>query len=45
MMARKKRITLIIVIVVLILLIIGGIFLALYLNTDMFKSNQTLFIK
>lgn len=45
MMARKKRITLIIVIVVLILLIIGGIFLVLYLNTDMFKSNQTLFIK
>ena len=45
MMTRKKRITLIIVIVVLILLIIGGIFLALYLNTDMFKSNQTLFIK
>lgn len=45
MMTRKKRITLIIVIVVLVLLIIGGIFAFLYLNTDMFKSNQTLFVK
>ena len=45
MMTRKKRITLIIVIVVLVLLIIGGIFTFLYLNTDMFKSNQTLFLK
>ena len=45
MMTRKKRITLIIVIVVLVLLIIGGIFTFLYLNTDMFKSNQTLFVK
>ena len=45
MMTRKKRITLIIVIVVLVLLIIGGIFIFLYLNTDMFKSNQTLFVK
>jgi len=44
-MTRKKRITLIIVIVVLVLLIIGGIFAFLYLNTDMFKSNQTLFVK
>lgn len=45
MMTRKKRITLIIVIVILVLLIIGGIFTFLYLNTDMFKSNQTLFVK
>ena len=45
MMTRKKRITLIIVIVVLVLLIIGGIFAFLYLNTDVFKSNQTLFVK
>ena len=45
MMTIKKRITLIIVIVVLVLLIIGGIFTFLYLNTDMFKSNQTLFVK
>lgn len=45
MMTRKKRITLIIVIVILVLLIIGGIFAFLYLNTDMFKSNQTLFVK
>ena len=45
MMTRKKRITLIIVIIVLVLLIIGGIFTFLYLNTDMFKSNQTLFVK
>ena len=45
MTTRKKRITLIIVIVVLVLLIIGGIFTFLYLNTDMFKSNQTLFVK
>lgn len=44
-MTRKKRITLIIVIVVLVLLIIGGIFAFLYLNTDVFKSNQTLFVK
>ena len=45
MITRKKRITLIIVIVFFVLLIIGGIFIFLYLNTDMFKSNQTLFVK
>lgn len=41
---RKKGIIIaIIIIVVLLLLAIGGIFL--YLNTDLFKSNETLFLK
>ena len=45
MMTRKKRRTLIISILVVILLIIATSLIILYLNTDMFKSNQTLFLK
>lgn len=45
MMPRKKRITLMIAIVVVILLAIAISIILLYLNTDLFKSNQTLFTK
>lgn len=45
MMPRKKRKALIIVPVVILVLIISILFILLYLNTDVFKSNQTLFIK
>lgn len=45
MMPRKKRITLMIVIAVVILLAISISIILLYLNTDLFKSNQTLFTK
>ena len=45
MMPRKKRIALAIAIpsIIVIIIIITGILL--YLNTDMFKSNKTLFFK
>lgn len=45
MMPRKKRIALVIAIpsIIVIIIIITGILL--YLNTDMFKSNKTLFFK
>ena len=44
MMPRKKRIALAIAIpsIIVIIIIITGILL--YLNTDMFKSNKTLFL-
>lgn len=45
MMTRKKRITLAITISVVIVLTIAITLILLYLNTDMFKSNQTLFLK
>lgn len=45
MMARKKRIAIFIIILVLIFVILGTGFVLLYLNTDMFKSNKTLFVK
>ena len=45
MMTRKKRRAVLIVIIVLILIILTAVFVLLYLNTDMFKSNQTLFAK
>ena len=45
MMTRKKRITILVVIIVLILIILAATFVFLYLNTDMFKSNKTLFAK
>ncbi len=45
MMTRKKRRAVLIVIIVLILIILAAAFVLLYLNTDMFKSNQTLFVK
>lgn len=44
MMPRKKRRTLIIVSIIL-LLIIAVTLILLYINTDMFKSNSTLFAK
>ena len=45
MMTRKKRRTLIVVIIAVILLIIEVACVLLYVNTDMFKSSQTLFLK
>lgn len=45
MIARKKRRMLMIVIPLIVVLIILGIILAIYLNTDMLKSNKTLFLK
>lgn len=45
MMTRKKRRMVLIVIIVVILLILAATFVLLYINTDMFKSNQTLFVK
>lgn len=44
-MPRKKRIAIIVISIIIVLLIVGGAFSYLYLNTDMFKSNQTLFGK
>lgn len=45
MMPRKKRRTIIIVSIVLVIAIIATALALLYLNTDMLKSNQTLFMK
>ncbi len=45
MMPRKKRITVIIIGIVAIILLITTLFILLYNNTDMFRSNQTLFLK
>ena len=45
MMTRKKRRTLVVVIIAVILLIIAVACVLLYVNTDMFKSSQTLFLK
>lgn len=45
MMTKKKRRLVLIIIIVLILVMLAATFLVLYLNTDMFKSNQTLFVK
>lgn len=45
MMPRKKRIALAIAIPVIIVIIIITTGILLYLNTDMFKSNKTLFLK
>lgn len=45
MMPRKKRRTIIIVSIILLLLIIAVTFILLYINTDMFKSDATLFTK
>jgi len=44
-MPRKKRITLIITMLVIVILAITITMILLYLNTDMFKSSQTLFFK
>ncbi len=45
MMPRKKRRTIIIASIVLVIAIIATALVWLYLNTDMLKSNQTLFMK
>lgn len=45
MMTKKKRRLVLIIIIVFILVILATTFLLLYLKTDMFKSNQTLFVK
>lgn len=45
MMPRKKRIVILVLSIVLIVLAIIGILGYLYLETDMFKSNETLFAK
>ena len=45
MIPRKKRRMIIIISVVIILLIFLMAFLLLYINTDLFKSNKTLFMK
>lgn len=45
MMTRKKRRMIFIGIPTIIVLVIIGIIVFLYLNTDLFKSNQTLFFK
>lgn len=45
MMTRKKRRTILVLIILVIVLIIAGIFALLYLKTDLFKSNRTLFVK
>ena len=45
MMTRKKRRMVLLLVILLILVILSAIFVILYLNTDMFKSNEVLFIK
>ena len=45
MMTRKKRRMITIGIPIVCVIILLAIFIVLYLNTDMFKSNQTLFFK
>lgn len=44
-MARKKRITILVISIVLAVLAIVGTITFLYLKTDAFKSNETLFVK
>ncbi len=45
MIPRKKRRLILIVSIVLVILIMLTAFLLVYINTDMFKSNKTLFMK
>lgn len=45
MLARKARITLIAVTIVVAIIVIIGIFMFLYLKTDVFKSNEDMFFK
>ena len=45
MIPRKKRRLILIVSIALVILIILTAFLLVYINTDMFKSNKTLFMK
>ena len=44
-MTKKKKITIVVILVVLILLTIIGTCIALYINTDMFKTSKVLFAK
>lgn len=43
MMPRKKRIAVISIISILVVAVIGIVVAVLYINTDLFKSNETLF--
>lgn len=45
MITRKKRRMIIILICILIIVIMSGTFAFLYINTDLFKSNDKLFVK
>ena len=45
MIARKKKKLIIISSITALVLIIIGILITLYLTTDMFKSNYSLFVK
>ena len=45
MIPRKKRRLILIIAIVLVLLILLTLFALVYINTDMFKSNKTLFMK
>ena len=45
MITRKKRRLIIIVSIIVAVFLIAGIFVFLYLETDMFRSNKTLFVK
>ena len=45
MATKKKKITIAIIIVIFVILVILGVCIALYINTDMFKSNEVLFAK
>lgn len=45
MMPRKKRLAIIISVVTLIIILIGGTLAFLYIKTDAFKTNETLFTK
>lgn len=44
-MTKKKKIIIVVILVVLILLTIIGTCIALYINTDMFKTSKVLFAK
>ncbi len=45
MMTRKKRRMLLIISIIIVISILLGIFIVLYINTDMFKPNANLFAK
>lgn len=45
MIPRKRKIVILVSVIVLVILMILGILAILYLKTDMFKSNETLFAK
>ena len=45
MIPRKKRRLILIVSIILVILILLVAFLLIYINTDLFKSNKTLFMK